>query len=71
MLPLREKVATNEDTIKHVSVAAPTLLIRGNGVANGGGLTLGGHFACACCLARRGASWPHFPSSKVRKLTRR
>ena len=38
MLPLREKVATNEDTIKHVSVAAPTLLIRGNGVANGGGL---------------------------------
>lgn len=49
MLPLREKVATNEDTIKHVSVAAPTLLIRGNGVANGGGLTLGGHFACACC----------------------
>jgi hypothetical protein len=74
MLPLREKVATNEDTINldSVFVAVPTRLIRGNGVANaGGGLTLGGHFACARCSGRPGASWPHFPSSKVRKLTRR
>ena len=59
MLPLREKVATNEDTIKHVSVAAPKLLIRG--VANaGGGLTLGGHFACARCSGRRGGKLAAF-----------
>jgi hypothetical protein len=41
MLPLREKVATNEDTInlKHVSVAVPALL--GNDVATTGGLIVG------------------------------
>lgn len=41
MLPLREKVATNEDAInlKHVSVAVPALL--GNDVATAGGLIVG------------------------------